>query len=278
VSNLVLYTYRSGSTLLADLLSYSQGTINLGEGLSSLVRHYNYNLPEHRQTDLYKAFTTHMSGRYYNMGTKGSDHIGFFRAKAERINILKNSNEQWTIKDTLEKLSLELSFIEHCIDNNINIYMTHRRNITEQFISKINARYRQEISDLKTKDHTKADFIYTNQDTFATYDEMKVPFSWLHMYVNVFLGQLFMWRTVYDRYRDYIQVVSYEDNIKPLKLSKFGISDEHIRHYNQEQTHLVPTPFNSKNLVVADKLPPSINSAWEQSLYLVAKHQYLVEI
>lgn len=273
MSNLVLFTNRSGSTILTDLLAYSQGTLNLGEGTHSVVREYNYNTNEQKQSKLYKNFVTNLTAKYHNMETKGFDHIGFFQAKQERIDILKNTNESWTVKENLEKQTIDVPFIQYCISNNIDVYMTHRRDVVQQFISKINARYRMEI--LRTDGNQ---FIYTNHDQHFKYDVMKVPFHWLHLYTNIFIGQLFMWRTIYELFKPHVNVVSYEDNIKPFKLTKFGITQDHIDHYKKETVHLVPTPYNTDKLVVTDDLPVHCNRAWDQSLYYVEKHKYLVDI
>lgn len=277
MSNLILFTNRSGSTLLTDLLSYSQRTVNLGEGLHSLVRPYNFNNDQQKQSPLYDEFSSSLTARYHNVKTKAFDHVGFFKAKSKRIDILKQSSEQWTIKENLEKQTMDFSFIEYCIDNGIDVYLTHRRNLTEQFISKINARYRLEIANMRA-DSQASQFIYTNQDGYVKYDSMRIPFHWLHMYTNIFIGQLFMWRVVYDRFKPNIKVVSYEDNIKPLQLEKFGVTKQHIDDYQKEKVHLVPTPHNTNRVIVTDDLPAPILGAWQQALYYVDRHKYLVEI
>ena len=277
MSNLILFTNRSGSTILTDLISYSQGTVNLGEGLHSLVREYNYNSDALRQSKLYDQFSSSLTARYHNEKTKGSDHIGFFKAKSKRIEILKQSNESWTIKENLEKQTIDFSFIQDCIDSGVNVYLTHRKNLMEQFISKINARYRLEISNLRPNTQS-SQFIFTNEDSYVRYDTMHIPFSWLNMYTQVFIGQLFMWRVIYDRFKNDIKLVSYEDNIKPLQLEKFGITQQHIQQYQKEKVHLVPTPHNTNKVVITDDLPAPILGAWQQALYYVDRHRYLVEI
>lgn len=285
MNNLILFTNRSGSTILTDLISYSQGTINLGEGLHSLARQYNYNNDIQRQSELYKQFSsTSITARYHNEITNGFDHIGFFRAKSKRIEILKQSNESWTAKEQLERQTIDFSFIQYCIDSGVNVYMTHRKNIIEQFISKVNARYRiqQDKDYRKFPDHRPnvrtSSFIFTNEDNCMKYDTMYVPFDWLHMYTMIFIGQLFMWRVIYDRFKPNIKVVSYEDNIKPLQLEKFGITQHHIQQYQKEKVHLVPTPHNTNKVVITDDLPAPILGAWHQALYYVDRHKYLVEI
>lgn len=272
MNNLILFTNRSGSTILADLISYSQGTINLGEGLHSAVRQYNYNNNTQRQTKLYNEFSNSITAKYHNQTTNGFDNIGFFKAKSKRIEILKQSNENWTLKENLEKQTIDFPFIQYCINNRVNVYLTHRSNIIEQFISKINARYRIEQAD------RYGSFIFTNEDKHMKYSTMHISFSWLYMYTQVFIGQLFMWRIIYDRFKSNIKVVSYENNIKPLQLEEFGITKQHIENYQKEKVHLVPTPHNTNEVIITDDLPAPILGAWQQALYYVERHKYLVEI
>lgn len=274
MSNLILFTNRSGSTIFCDLLSYAHNTVNLGEGIHSLTRPYNFNTPENKETPLYKIFSLYnMTGSHHNNDTRGSDHIGFFKKKEQRINLLKNAEHQWTVKEQTEKLTIDQEFIDYCCHNNINVYMTHRHDVVSQFISKINARYRLEVA--KYGDNQ---FIYTNNHPHQNYNEMIIQFRWLHMYVNVFLEQLMLWRILYEKYKPYVKLVSYEKHIKPMKLEEFGITDEIVVKYNHEKQHLIPTPFNTERVIVVDDHPAHITGAWEQALYYIKRHQYLVEV
>lgn len=279
MSNLILFTNRSGSTILQDILSYADGSINLGEGLHSIVRDYNYNTTKNKQSDLYGEFAQfNLTGQYHNQQTRGSDHIGFTKGKQKRINLLKNTSQQWTVKEQLEKQTIDVNFIDYCARSDINIYMTHRRDVVAQFKSKINARYRLEVAThLHGRNH-KSQFIFTNQDAFKTYEEMRINFLWLHLYTNVFIEQLMIWRVIYERYKDVVKLVSYEDCIKPMNFESLKINSNIVEQYKKERKHLVPTPFNCERVVVTDDHPKPIIGAWQQSLYYVEKHKYLVEV
>lgn len=273
MSNLVLFTVRSGSTLLSDILAYADGSINLGEGAHSIARSYNYNRPENKESQLFQIVSSqNLTSTHHNVHTRGSDHIGFYKSKNERLDLIKQSSMQWTMKENTEKLTIDFNFIEYCCRNNINVYMTHRENIVDQFISKINARYRSEIA------KTNSDFIFTNNDSLKQYDSMNIKFTWLHMYTNVFIEQLMMWRILYDRFKPYVKIVSYENEIKPMNFSKIGIKDSVVANYKQETQHLVPTPHNTKKVIVMDDHPKPIAGAWEQSLHYIERFKYLVEI
>lgn len=277
MSNLILFTNRSGSTVLTDLLAFSQDSINLGEGLHSLVRGYNYNTQENKQTQLVRSFSWSLTYRFHNQKTKGCDHIGFFKAKNKRIELLKQSDLNWTVKEQLEKQTISMDFVKHCIDSGVNVYLTHRRNVKEQFISKINARYRLEIAKLKTSNND-SQFIYTNNDLYEKYDTMSIPLHWLYLYLNIFINQLFLWRYVYNSFKEDISIVSYEDNIKPMQLEKFGITKQHVELYKSQKVHLVPTPHNASEVIVTPEIEADTAGFWEQCLYYVDRHQYLVDI
>lgn len=271
MNNLILFTVRSGSTVLSDIVSYADGSINLGES-HSLARSYVYNTTEHKNTELYKLMSTNITLSHHNTNTRGSDHIGFLKAKNQRLKLISESDMPWTIKENTEKLTMSYQFIEHCVNSNANIYMTHRRDIVQQFISNINARYRAEVI------KNNKDFIFTNNDVPPDYNDMHIKFQWLHMYTNVFIEQLMLWRIIYDRFKPHIKLVSYEDEIKPMNFSNIGIGSDIVEKYKQESQHLVPTPHNSTNVIVTDDHPKTIKGAWEQSLHYVERFKYLVEI
>lgn len=275
MNNLILFTNRSGSTVLCDILTYANDTVNLGEGLQSLVREYNYNSDRYTDTALYKAFSQqNMSAAHHNINTRGSDHIGFFEKKQSRINMLMSATIPWSVKENTEKQLMDFNFVKYCCDNqDINVYMTHRANVIDQFVSFINARYRAEIAK-----HTGSHFIFTKNDAYQSYDEMRIPFNWLHMYVNVFIEQLLMWRTTYDRFKPHIKIVSYETNVRPMNFENIGISKQVVDNYKRETNHLVPTPNNVRNVVVVDDHPKPIRGAWEQALFYINHHKHLVEI
>jgi hypothetical protein len=286
MSDLVVFTNRSGSTMLSDILAYANKNINLGE-LHSCVRMYNYNTPENRQTSLFKQMRTSLTGTYYNGETRGGAHIGYGKARNQRNDIIKQSQHQWTAKEQTDKQSIDINFIDYCCKNGVNIYMTHRQNIVAQYISMINARYRTELAPKSpewAKDHStnESQFIFTNKDvnTRVQYNEATVYYSWLHLYTNIFIEQLMMWRIVYEKFKPYVKLVSYEDCIEPMDFSSIGISQSVVKEYKLETKRLVPTPHNTTKIIVQDDHNESIVKigAWQQALYYVDRHKYLVEV
>ena len=100
------------------------------------------------------------------------------------------------------------------------------------------------------------------------------------MYVNVFLEQLMIWRIIYEKFKHYdtFKIVSYEREIEPMNLIRLGIDSETVSKYKAEEQHLVPTPHNATKVVVEDDHQSPIAGAWDQALYYINRHQYLVEI
>lgn len=274
MNNIILFTVRSGSTTFADILSYSTNTLNLGES-HSCVRDYNYNTDAHKETDLYNLFrNTNVVNRFYNEHTRSGDYIGLFKSRERRTDLLKTVNINWTIKENTDKITMDTNFVDYWAKAGANIYMTYRKDLVKQFISFINARYRTEVLNLPNN----AQFIFTNTDQGYRYEDMKIRYSWLLNYVNVFLAQVMMWRITYEKHKDIVKLVCYEDHVKPMNFESFGIKKEVVQQYQNEPKHLVPTPFNTDRAVVVDDHPEPIINAWNQSLYLVQKHKYLVEV
>ena len=100
------------------------------------------------------------------------------------------------------------------------------------------------------------------------------------MYTNVFLEQLMMWRVVYEKFKSYptFKIVDYENEIEPMALEECGIGSEDVSKYRMETNHLIPTPHNTVNVIVEDDHRKPIKGAWEQALYYINRHKYLVEI
>lgn len=274
MNKLVLFTNRSGSTLLCDILAYASGNINLGEGLHSVTRDYNFNTKENKQTDLYKEFAgTNISSLHVTTRNRGSDFIEFGKARGERIQRLKTCNDKWIAKYNVELVVFDKTFIEYCVNSNVKLYMTHRENIVDHFVSRMNAWYRYEI--IK---HKNEGFIYTNNTPFDTYDSIIVKFDWLQQCMITFIQQLLLWRTIYEMYKENIELVSYENVIKPMSFESIGINSNVIQSYKQEMQHLVPTPYNTTNVIVVDDHPKPIVGCWDQTIYFLNQHKYLVEI
>ena len=286
MSDLVISTNRSGSTLLCDILAYANKNINLGE-LHSFARMYNYNTPENRQTSLFKQMKPSPGHTYYNEETRGGAHIGYSKARKQKNDIIKQSAHEWTGKEQLDKQTIDINFMDYCCNSGVNIYMTHRQNIVAQFISMINARYRAELApkspewakDLGTNE---SQFIFTNKDvnTRVQYNEATVYYSWLYEYTNIFIQQLMMWRIVYEKFKPYVKLVSYEDCIEPMDFSSIGISQSVVKEYKLEANHLVRTPHNTTKIIVQDDHNESIVKigAWQQNLHYVERFRYLVDI
>lgn len=280
MNTIILFTNRSGSTLLSDLVAYKTGNVNLGEGLHSIARDYNYNRHGNRDTQLYKDFSNYnLTGMFHNGQTMGFDHTGFHQKKQERINILKNTIVPWVAKDQTDGQTFDPNFFQYYINNNTNVLITHRRDIVSQFKSWINARYRSEIvkPGLLGLEPGRSDFIFTNNSDYYKYNTMTIPFHWLYGYTRVFVTQLMFWRCIYEMAKDKATVVSYEDHIKTNNLEHIGIGSETINNYFSQDQYLVPTPINADRVIVTNG-PTGIGDVWQQALFYINTFDHLVDI
>lgn len=228
-SNLILYTPRTGSTILGEMLSFSAGGLNLNEGLVDSV----FNGPEslyNRELLTNPNLSIFLKSLRRHPGTDmtGSP-IAYHSDKQERINILKNI-DNWTIKEVTDPQFTNIDFIRYCCDlENVNVYMTFRRNIADQFLSYINMVVRgQSMFTNKTK---------VNSAIMPHLDERLLIGK-----TRFFMNNLIYWRLIYEMFKTKVTLVCYEDIIKPMNFTSIGIDDSVVKTYNMRDTHIIPTP------------------------------------
>lgn len=263
---------RSGSTIFSDLKAFSVGGCNLGEGLTSRVRDYNYSKKIYKNTDFYKSFIPNLQAKHYGQTGMFGGQVAFFEEKNKRATTLFNNLEyDWVIKEMVDKHLIDLNIIRRFIDTNyVNVYMVYRRDVRAQFLSFINGYYRGKLN----KQHNGG-FIFQEKEEYFNYDRIEIDVETLFNQVNRFLNSLIYWRSCYEIFRDDIVLVNYEDHIKPMKLRKFGITDRDIREYNNLSGHLVKTPKNVEEVYLTND---TSQKKWQDVLYLIDRHQEFVNI
>lgn len=275
MSNLVLFTLRSGSTFLADILSYAENTINVGEGVFSKVFDVNYNTEENKKLEFFRKFTTDIVEETFSVEKKGRKE--YYQKHLDRIELLKNAKQPWTAKLLLStQLIYNDELIKHCLANNIKIYLTHRKDIVQQFLSYMVAK----TLSMREKNN-RTGFIYTNITDRSLHNgpSMRVEGKLAEMYILNFLSQLALWRSVYKKYGNNLTVVSYEDAIKPKNFKSIGISDEAVEQYHNLTKHMVPTPSKIQTLLFVDsKTGEEIPDAWEKVVTILEDSKHLVEL
>lgn len=228
-NNLIIYTPRTGSTILAEILSASSGCVNLNEGIvDSCVSPFNKEqmLKDNEWKEFVPSLQHILKTTVINNQTY--DFSVYHKAKQKRIDILKNKLN-WTVKETCVPTLTNIDFIKHCCDNQVNVYMVYRKNIVDQFISFVN-------------------IVGSGQSIFTSRDNTKQRISIRNDVIEAktlpFINSLIYWRLLYEMFQTKVKLVCYEDVIKPMNFLSLGVDECVVKKYNLRDNHLIPTPFN----------------------------------
>ncbi|MDC3266357.1 hypothetical protein OAU13_00360 [bacterium] len=215
-NNLILYTARTGSTILAEILSASSGGINLNEGIVDGCDKLDVFRPSLQQY-IIPEIVDH--GQY--------NFKRYHAEKQKRIDFLKSINN-WTIKETCLAFFTNMEFVEYCCNNdNVNVYMIYRKDIVAQYRSFVNMSKRKSIYTVNDRDALPG--IVSDQTILG-----KTP---------VFASTLMYWRLLYEMFKSKVTLVCYEEVIRPMDFSSLGIDKSVVDNYNLRDNHIIPTPF-----------------------------------
>ena len=251
--NLILFTPRTGSMYLSALLSHNTNSINY-------VEHW---ITAPGQEDI-----SHL----YIAGCKAEDIsilYKFYGEMQKRIEFFNKRND-WVAKLTTHHAgSTCLNFVDrHINSEDTTVWLTQRANVVDQFLSYLNAGYRQN----KLKEYPGG-FCYNEKTkhNISNYEYVDWPEPRVSMVLYRFIQMLMTWRQIYDRYRGKINIVSYDENILTNNFTKFGISEDDVKSYYNSNKYpvLVPTPYNR---------PLSNQKEWSQCVDILRAHQHLVDI
>ena len=219
-NNLVIYTPRTGSTVLTEILSVSGNCTNYNEGIVDCC--------EGVDVDLFKEPLHKLIARYVILNER-HDFKPYHSEKQKRIDYLKRSNG-WSIKETSTPFLTNNDFVKYCCNSeNVNVYMVYRRDLTAQLISFFNMVGRNKA-------------IYTNNSDSTP--ERKIDDKIIYNKTNTLIQCLVYWRLLYELYKDKVTLVCYEDVIKPMDFTSLGIEKTVVERYNMMDNHMIPTPYN----------------------------------
>lgn len=248
--NLILFTPRSGSMLLNDMIRHKSGNKSICEG-------WVYEKDQQNITVMYGQARNELNllklREYHDEHHKREQHL--------------LSSDEWIAKLTVFATSAHsMEFVDKCVDDpNTTVWLTHRVNIADQFLSYINAMYRQ-----SALNEFPGGFAYRADDIITEYDVIDWPADKVTLVLVVYLQLVSHWRHVYDRYRGRVNLVSYENHVKPMNFTEFGFTPDDVDSYNKLKDHLIPTPHNICKF--------RNNSIWPFCVNILNKHKYLVEI
>jgi LPS sulfotransferase NodH len=230
-NNLVIYTPRTGSTFLTEILAASTGTVNLNESIvDSCVSAFNRQ--EVFSNPYYAAYRPSLQALINKEFSEGGTRSfkPYADAKQLRINLLKQTS-MWTVKETSSPFQNNFEFVKYCCNSDdVNVYMVYRKDIVSQFISFIHMVNNKSIftqSDIGNSELKPGNI---TDRTIAA----KTP---------VFVDMLVYWRLLYEMFKDKVTLVNYEDVIKTMDFSSLGIDKDVVEKYNMRDNHIVPTPY-----------------------------------
>lgn len=123
-----------------------------------------------------------------------------------------------------------VDFVDYCCNSkDINVYMVYRKDIVSQFRSFVNM-------------SGKLKPIYTTADRGLQRSSV-VSDNTIAAKLPVLVESLVYWRLLYERFKDKVTLVCYEDVIKPMDFSQVGIEKDVVNNYNMRDNHIIPTPF-----------------------------------
>lgn len=178
--------------------------------------------------------------------------------------------DKWTIKiASLYTLSPGTPFVDYCSENkDTALWMTHRANIHEQFISYVNAAYRGHI----LRD-PQGGYVYKKDSSRGTigYDSINMSSAMVGKVLQTFIQSLVAWRLVYEKYKDCtnLNLVSYEKHIEQANLEQFGISAQVLEQYNAGNP-IIKTPYNTTKF--------NDSSIWPFCSRVLNDHTHIVDV
>lgn len=248
--NLILFAPRSGSMFLNDIIRHKSGNESIGEPWILEKGQQNISVMYGQARNELNLLKLH---EYHSEHHRREQHL--------------LSTDNWIAKLNVFAVSAHsMEFVDRCVaDLNTTVWLTHRLNITEQFLSYINALYRQQS--LNEKPYG---FTYRAKDIITKYDIIDWSAGKVTEALVIYLQLISHWQHVYNRYRGSVNLVSYEKHIKPMNLTEFGFTTEDVNNYNALENHLIPTPHNICKF--------NNDSIWPFCVDILNKHKYLVEI
>lgn len=239
---LIIFTPRSGSTIVSDLLSFKYNGVNLDEIFQGTVRE--------------------------PLKTKLPQDI----RKLIEINKINERRRQQSRKDQRDKYNLQnftihetcLALVKHCItkyptiiklyptyksfpgkalvewaiDNNFEVYFTTRRNYEDQLYSYLLALQKAR----SFKEDVDQAFLNTNSSKERKFEPIAIPppkvFDSLMTMYNIQMH----WYAMSKMYGNYGKVIYYEDHLAEGRFHEIGVDQEMYNNYIKQELFLRPSP------------------------------------
>lgn len=250
---LIVFTPRSGSTIVGDLLAYKNNAINLDEILTGgTVRGL---LREKLPTDINnllmsKGLAKRAAG--LQRDENNSDVVKYwnnlFDYYKDGLEFIKEVGVSYPVVLKYYPIAAlpGVKLIEWAINNNFELYFTYRENFEQQLYSMILADVKEKFYDKVKKAgkltmHKHAGYLNMKGGRRVVFPPVQYTRSEaIHMTVKLStIGVL--WESYVKQYGKYGKVICYEETIAKNDFSVIGITPEEFSQYQAQDKSLRPS-------------------------------------
>lgn len=251
-NSLIIFTPRSGSTIIGDLLAYKNNAINLDEIITGSMRYpFQEKLPDDvnkiiRDKDFVNKATALMEEQHSkDAPTYWNNMFSFYQERMEFLrDVTKAHNVVVKYYPIVALPGVKL--IEWAVQNDFDIIFSYRKNFEEQLYSLVLADVKERFYKNLYKSGKLT--MYKNAGYLNIKGSRKIVFPPVYysrpqaLQVIVKLTNI---RTLYNTYINqfgmYGKVVCYEDTIAKNDFSSIGITAEEYAAYQIKDKSLRPT-------------------------------------
>lgn len=246
---LVVFTPRSGSTIISDLLAYKYNALNLDEFIDARIRSVLYdNIPEDikiviEERSLLSEVPTPKTPQesqlyYYRVLNNFKKKFEFVKEIAQKYPVV--------VKYYPTAVLPGIKFVEWAIENNFELYFISRRNFHKQLYSLLLAHTKSRLYKAankagKLKLSGMDAYLNVKGNLNVSFPPQKLA---LHTATEEIVKLTIMnnlWRSYINAYGKYGKVMYYEDTVVKGDYSLLNISSDLLQAYAKEKNSLRPT-------------------------------------
>lgn len=239
---LIVFTPRSGSTIIGDLLAYKNNGINLDEILTGFVKGP---LKEKIPTEVSKLLTLRelskkaADSQYWNT---------FFDYHNHGLEFLKEVVYSYPIVLKYYPIVAVpgVKLIEWAINNKFELYFTYRENFEQQLYSMILADVKERVYTNAKKagklvTHEHAGHLNMKGGIDVKFPPVQYPMAdAYHMLIKLSSIKV-LWESYVKQYGKYGKVICYEETVAKKDFSMIGITPEQFNQYQAQDKSLRPS-------------------------------------
>jgi hypothetical protein len=248
---LVVFTPRSGSTIVGDLLAHKYNAVNLDEALGGQIRGpLIKRIPPDVRHCLDQFNVLKRGSKVLEIGPDSAkiawgeavqfydDGLACFDQIAAKHSIVVKCYPTIGIPG--------VKIINWAIKNNFELYFTYRRSFEEQLYSYTLAECREKFYNNiakagKLKMPPYAGFLNTKGSTRVEFPPVEYPIQLAMPLIIRLCGIRSLWSSYYRTYGRYGKVLCYEDTIQKNDFSALGITAEQFKEYSDKDSSLRPS-------------------------------------